>query len=77
MSESKIRSIQEQRKKSNKLNRKQYLDDQTRIRELEEDMLRVIEMCLSLEATVQYQEKIIRQLLEGLAADKRGLKPAK
>ena len=69
--DSKVRTLDLQRQKKNKLNRKQYLDTDTRIRELEEDMLRVIEMCLFLESTVQYQEKIIKKLLEGLAAERR------
>lgn len=71
--DSNLRTLTEQRKKKNKLNRKQYLEPDQRLRELEEDMLRVIEMCLSLEATVQYQEKIINRLLTGLAErEKRG-----
>lgn len=46
------------------------MDTDTRLRELEEDMLRVIEMCLVLESTVEYQEKVIRRLLEGLASER-------
>ena len=47
------------------------MEPEARIRELEEDMLKVIEMCLFLESSVQYQEKIIKQLLEGLASERR------
>lgn len=68
--DSKLRTLDLQRQKKNKLNRKQYLDTETRLRELEEDMLRVIEMCLFLESTVEYQEKVIKRLLEGLAAER-------
>ena len=72
MSDSKIRTLEIQRQKKNKLGRKQYLDTDTRLKELEEDMLRVIELCLSLEYTVQYQEKIMKKLLEGLAEERNG-----
>lgn len=68
--DSKLRTLDLQRQKKNKLNRKQYLDTDQRLKELEEDMLRVIEMCLSLETTVQYQEKIIKRLLDGLASER-------
>lgn len=67
-----MRTLDLQRKKKNKLIRKQYLDTDTRIKELEEDMLRVIEMCLFLESSVEYQEKVIRRLLEGLADERMG-----
>ena len=70
--DSKIRTLDLQRKKKNKLVRKQYLDTDTRIKELEEDMLRVIEMCMFLESSVEYQEKIIKRLLEGLADERSG-----
>jgi hypothetical protein len=70
-SDSNLRTLELQRQKKNKLNRKIYLETDQRLLELEEDMLRVIEMCLSLEATVQYQEKIINRLLTGLAEKER------
>lgn len=63
---SKIQTLDLIRKKKNKLNRKQYLDTDTRLRELEEDMLRVIELCLYLESTVEYQERLIKQIIKGL-----------
>ena len=67
--DSNIRTLADQRQKKNKLNRKQYLDTDTRLRELEEDMLRVIEMSLYLEHTVLYQEKIINKLLRLMAEE--------
>lgn len=72
--ESNIRTLTEQRQKKNKLNRKQYLDTETRLHELEEDMLRVIEMSLYLEHTVLYQEKIINKLLKLMADEAKSKK---
>lgn len=72
--DSNIRTLTGQRQKKNNLNRKQYLDTETRLRELEEDMLRVIEMSLSLEYTVQYQEKIINKLLKLMAEEAKSSK---
>jgi hypothetical protein len=66
-----LRTLEVARQKKNKLNRKQYLEPEARIRELEEDMLKVIEMCLFLESSVQYQEKIMKKLLEGLADERK------
>lgn len=68
----KIVSLQSRKAHKNKLGRKQYLDTETRIRELEEDMLRVIEMSLYLEHTVQYQEKLIARMIRALA-DAKGI----
>jgi hypothetical protein len=68
---SKVVTLELQRQKKNKLNRKKYLDTETRLCELEEDMLRVIEMCLFLESTVEYQSNVIRKLLEGMAAERQ------
>lgn len=38
-----------------------------RIAELEADMLRVIDMCILLEHTVEYQERLLKQTLTELA----------
>jgi len=72
--DSNIRTLTDQRQKKNKLSRKQYLDTDTRLRELEEDMLRVIEMSLYLEHTVLYQEKIINKLLKLMAEEAKNKK---
>lgn len=59
----KVVSLESRRERAEKLDRKQYLDAETRLRELEEDMLRVIEMCMELDSTVHSQRNVIFKLL--------------
>jgi hypothetical protein len=67
--EPKVASLLEARTKKQSLTRKTYLDSEQRIKELEEDMLRMIEMCLYLEAEMNYNKKIMNKLLRLLQED--------
>ena len=62
---SKLVSLASKRQDRKNRVRKQYLDPETRCRELEEDMLRIIDMCLELDATVSYQSKALKLLISG------------
>ena len=66
MQQPKILSLASKRSDKKRLTRKAYLDTDTRFRELEEDMLRVIDLCLDLDATVSYQAKAIRLLIKAI-----------
>lgn len=59
----KIVSLQSRRQERNRASRKQYLSAEDRCKELEEDMVRVIDMCLELDATVNYQTRAIEMLI--------------
>lgn len=52
-----------EKKKRSAHKRKDYLDSETRIRELEEDMVRAIDMIILLESNLHYQEKMINRIL--------------
>lgn len=67
-----ITSLTEVRGLRAKLARKPYLDTETRLKELEADMLRVIDLSLSLEHTVYQQEKLLSKLIR-LLAEKAGV----
>ena len=64
---SNIRSLGQKHRQQKAVSRKEYLELPERIRELEEDVLRLIDMTLVLEETSHYQERIIRRLLRLLA----------
>lgn len=66
--DSKIVSMEQRREIKNKLVRKKLMKPEDRMGELETDMLRVIDMCLLLENTVAYQEKLLKHILKALVA---------
>lgn len=61
-----IRSLQEKRLEKNKRLRQQYLTPEQRILELEQEMVRVIDMCMELNETVNHQSKMIRIITRAL-----------
>ena len=66
--DSKVVSMEQRREHKNKLVRKKLMKPEDRMGELELDMLRVIDMCILLENTVQYQEKLLKHILKALVA---------
>lgn len=65
--EKKIVSLYEKARDRNKGTRKQYLDTDTRLRELEDDVFRLIDMVLLQESAIQDYEKRFSKLLRLLA----------
>lgn len=66
---SNIRSLVSKRQEHNRRVNKETQPVGDRIRDLEQDMLRVVEMCMELDATVHHQAKMIRilsRLLRGV-----------
>lgn len=61
--DSKIVSLWEAKKQAEKKKRKPYLPTEERLRELEEDVLKLIDMTMLLENTVHHQEQLITKLL--------------
>ena len=73
---SNVRSLGQKHKQQKAVSRKEYLELPERIRELEEDVLRLIDMVLVLEETSHYQERIIRRLLRLLSQGGKVQQPA-
>lgn len=61
--ENRILSLEDRKKQKQKLSRKPYLDTETRLKELEEDLLRAIDMILVLDAQVHEQGRMLSRLL--------------
>lgn len=68
-------SLSSKRRTREQRSRKEYLDPETRIRELEEDMIRVIDIIAYLDDVVESNERLIRKLFRLLrgAADSGAL----
>lgn len=60
---SKVTSLSDRRRKQNALTRRAGEDTETRLRSLEEDQLRLIELSLDLEQRLDQQSKYLRRLL--------------
>lgn len=59
----KVISLQERRNLQAKKSRKEYLPEPDRIRELEEDVLRLIDLSLEMEERLWKQERFLSKLL--------------
>lgn len=56
-------SLEFQKRQKDRLSRKDYLDTGSRLKELEEDMVRLIDMTMYLEHTLHHQERMLNRLL--------------
>lgn len=64
-------SLESKRKEKQKQSRKSYLSTEERFRELEEDTLRLIDLCLELEATVETQSKALKLLIRNIPTTRK------
>lgn len=62
-------SLQSLRKKTQEAARREYLEPIERIRDLEQDMIRVIDICMDMEERLFRQERYLSKLVRLLRSD--------